>query len=96
MAQESSAAWLEHPPPLLTTRRACLLADCSRFVLLRSGPPPVGKRGRTNIYETKAILEWLRSGIKRRDPATSTPRRAPAPSADALARLRALRSGGAP
>jgi hypothetical protein len=51
--------------PVLTTRRACQLADCSRATLYRSGIEPVGKRGRTHVYRTADILAWLSSGLER-------------------------------
>ena len=82
--------------PLLTTRRACVLADCTRSTLQRSGPAPVGKRGRTFVYRTADILEWLTSGLDR-DRAgdfDQRPRASLKPaSADALDRLRKLRGG---
>jgi len=80
--------------PFLTTRRACVVADCSRSTLQRSGPEPVGRRGRTYVYKTEDILRWLTSGIETRAASASLPAartRASAPSANALDRIASLR-----
>ena len=79
--------------PLLTTRRAIILADCSRSTLQRSGPAPIGRRGRTFVYRTEDILRWLSSGIEAVQPRE---RKLPARSAEngnALERLAAIRRG---
>lgn len=86
--------------PLLTTRRACVVADCTRSTLQRSGPSPVGKRGRTYVYRTANIIAWLSSGLTN-DNADSVDRelasggRSPRSSAAAIARLRKIARGGA-
>jgi hypothetical protein len=84
--------------PLLTTRRACIVADCSRSTLQRTGPEPVGRRGRTFIYKTADILAWLTGGIERQAERTALrpERRVVTASADALERLaRVAGRGGA-
>jgi type II secretory pathway pseudopilin PulG len=85
--------------PLLTKRRAIRLADCSASKLDRCGPPPVGYQGRTPVYETKAILEWMRSQRAPNAPVALGPRRAPTkalPSSVAadLERLGEIARGG--
>jgi hypothetical protein len=81
--------------PLLTTRRACIVADCTRWTLQRSGPGPVGRRGRTFVYRTADILAWLASGIDVTAPArTHKPMRSSLPSQAALDRLRSVARGG--
>lgn len=58
--------------PVLSMRRVCQLADCSRSTVLRSPLVPVGRRGRTPFYATEDVLAWLRGGL--------SPRSAPAPA----------------
>lgn len=82
--------------PILTTRRACLLADCSRSTLQRSGPEPIGRRGRTFTYSTASIIAWMSSGLDRPPnggPTAPQRSRSAAPTSDALDRLRALKAG---
>lgn len=83
--------------PLLTTRRACLLADCSRTTLQRTGPAPIGQRGRTFVYRTADILAWMSSGLEAEQeiPAISAVPTHPlaATSARALARIQAIKNG---
>ena len=81
--------------PLLTSRRACLLADCSRTTLQRTGPAPVGRRGRTFVYRTDDIIAWLTAGAPRGSTvvAPAAQKRTIRGSGDALARLRSIARG---
>lgn len=84
-------------PEYMPTRLARVYCDCSRTMLQREGPAPVGKRGRTYIYSKSSLDQWLTSGLDKSGNAETrpAPRRAPT-SGDALERLRALRKGGTP
>lgn len=100
VVNDSAMAWLSNPPPVLTTRRACLFADCSRTKLQRSGPAPIGKCGTTLVYSTQSIIDWMTSGLDMpaAEVVASTshkPMRSSATTRDALERLRALKHGAA-
>jgi len=80
--------------PLLTSRRAARFADCDRSTLQRSGPAPVGKRGRTFVYRTADVIAWMSSGLERPEPVVhATAPRSTVVSSSALARLRAIAKG---
>jgi hypothetical protein len=85
--------------PLLSSRRVCIVADCHPATLARSPLRPVGKRGRVKFYRTSDVMAWISGQLGASDdtdvPTAPMPRSSTS-SADALARIHAVRVGSRP
>ncbi len=87
--------------PVLSTRRVCLLADCSPSKVSRSPLVPVGACGKTKMYRTADVMAWIAGTLgsttaEKLHESSGTydsSRTSPRDSADALARLANVKAG---
>jgi len=83
--------------PFVSTRQICVLADCHPSTVSRSELVPVGVRGRTRMYKTSEALAWISGTLgaeaNHAPEVTTGAKRSATTSADALARLAAIKGG---